>query len=152
MLDVSGEGAHTQTLIWVGGAGSAAWPDLPDQRFELTADRDSYKAGDTAKVFIPNPFATNALALVTVERGLVSKAEVITLSGSGREYSLPLTEDDAPNVYVSVTVLGQGNDFRYGLVNLPVAPEAQALNVQVLSNPNRGGTARGCHVRCAGDR
>jgi uncharacterized protein YfaS (alpha-2-macroglobulin family) len=139
LLDVSGEGAHTQTLVWVGGAGSGAWPDLPDQRLELTANRDSYKAGETATVFIPNPFAINALALVTVERGLVSRAEVITLSGSGREYSLALTEDDAPNVYVSVTVLGQGNEFRYGLVNLPVAPDAQSLNVQVLSNPTRAG-------------
>ena len=139
MLDVSGGGAHSQTLVWVGGAGSAAWPELPDQRLELTADRDSYKAGDTAKVFIPNPFATNSLALITVERGLVSKAEVLTLSGSGNEYSVELTEADAPNVYVSVTVLGQGNDFRYGLVNLPVAPEAQSLNVQLTSNPTQAG-------------
>ncbi|HET9914030.1 MAG TPA: Ig-like domain-containing protein [Anaerolineales bacterium] len=139
MLDVSGEGARTQTLVWVGGAGSGAWPDLPDQRLELTADRTSYKAGETATVFIPNPFPVNALALVTVERGLISRAEVITLNGSGREYSLALTEDDAPNVYVSVTVLGQGNDFRYGLVNLPVAPDALALNVQVLSNPTQAG-------------
>ncbi len=139
MLDVSGGGAHTQTLIWVGGAGSAAWPELPDQRLELTADRDSYKAGDTAKIFIPNPFATNSLALVTVERGLVSRADVLTLSGSGNEYSVELTEGDAPNVYVSVTVLGQGNDFRYGLVNLPVTPDAQSLNVQVASNPTQAG-------------
>jgi len=139
MLEVSGEGARTQSLIWVSGAGSAAWPDLPNQRFELTADRDSYKAGDTAKIFIPNPFAVNSLALVTVERGIVSKAEVISLSGSGREYSLPLTEADAPNVYVSVTVLGQGNDFRSGLVNLPVAPDDKSLNVQVTSDPTEAG-------------
>ena len=139
MLDVSGDGAHTQTLVWVGGAGSAAWPELPDQRLELTADRDSYKAGETVEVFIPNPFAMNSLALVTVERGLVSSAEVLTLSGSGNEYSVELTEADAPNVYVSVTVLGQGNDFRYGLVNLPVAPDAQSLNVQLTSNPAQAG-------------
>jgi uncharacterized protein YfaS (alpha-2-macroglobulin family) len=131
MLDVAGGGARSQTMIWVTGAGSAAWPELPDQRIKLTRDLDSYKAGDTGKIFIPNPFAVNALALITVERGLVSRAEVINLAGSGREYELPLTEDDAPNVYMSVTLLGQGNDFRYGLINLPVAPEAQSLNVQV---------------------
>jgi hypothetical protein len=139
MLDISGEGAHTQTLIWVGGAESAAWPDLPNQRIELKADKDSYKAGETARIFIPNPFATNARALVTVERGTVSKAEIITLSGSGREYELPLTAEDAPNVYVSVTALGQGNDFRSGLVNIPVAPDAQQLNVQIASNPPEAG-------------
>jgi uncharacterized protein YfaS (alpha-2-macroglobulin family) len=147
MLDVQGPGtsstdsgqARTQTLIWIGGAGTAAWPDLPNQKLELTADHASYKAGDTASIFIPNPFVTNSLALVTVERGLVSKAEVIQLSGSGREYSLPLSVDDAPNVYVSVTVLGQGNNFRHGIVNLPVAPDAQALNVQIVSNPEQAG-------------
>lgn len=139
MLDVSGSGARTQTLIWVGGAGSAAWADLPNQRLQLTADKDTYKAGDTAKIFIPNPFATNALALVTVERGVVSKAEVLTVSGSGQEYTLPLTDDDAPNVYVNVTILGQGNDFREGIVNIPVAPDARELNVQVIPNPGEAG-------------
>ncbi len=147
MLDVSSDDAtsansgeaHTQTLIWVGGAGTAAWPDLPNQRLELTADKDTYKAGDTANVFIPNPFATNSLALVTVERGLISKSEVTTLSGSGKQYSLPVTDEDAPNVYVSVTVLGQGNDFRQGLVNIPVTPDAQQLHVQVSPNPTQAG-------------
>jgi uncharacterized protein YfaS (alpha-2-macroglobulin family) len=141
MLDVAerGGGARSQTLVWVGGAGSAAWPELPDQRIELTADRDSYQAGETAKIFIPNPFAVNALALITVERGLISRAEVVNLAGSGREYELPLTEDDAPNVYVTVTLLGQGNEFRYGLVGIPVAPDAQSLDVQVTSNPTEAG-------------
>ncbi len=139
MLDVSGGGTRSQVLVWVGGAGTAAWPDLPNQRLELTADKESYNAGETAKVFIPNPFATNAIALVTVERGLISNAEVITLSGSGSEYSLPITDADAPNVYVSVTALGQGNDFRHGIVNIPVAPDAQELKVQLFSNPAEAG-------------
>jgi uncharacterized protein YfaS (alpha-2-macroglobulin family) len=139
MLEVSGNETRTQVLVWVGGAGTAAWPDLPNQKIELTADKDSYNTGDTANVFIPNPFVTNSLALVTVERGLISKAEVITLSGGGQQYALSITEDDAPNVYVSVTVLGQGNDFRQGLVNLPVAPAAQELTVQLFSNPSEAG-------------
>jgi alpha-2-macroglobulin len=135
MLDVSGEGARTQSMIWVSGAGSAAWPDLPNQRLELRTDKESYKPGDTARIFIPNPFPVNALALVSVERGVISQSEVITLSGSGQEYSLPLTEADAPNVYVSAIVLGQGNDFRGGLVNVPVSPDDKALNVTVTSSP-----------------
>ena len=139
MLDVSGNGARSQVLIWVGGVGTAAWPDLPNQRLELTPDKELYKAGDTANIFIPNPFVTNSLALVTVERGLISSAEVITLSGGGSEYAIPITEADAPNIYVSVIALGQGNDFRHGLVNIPVAPEAQELKVQLFSNPSEAG-------------
>ncbi len=139
MLDVSGNGAHSQALVWVGGTGTAAWPDLPNQRLELTADKDTYKTGDTANVFIPNPFVTNSLALVTIERGLISNADVITLSGGGQEYSLPISDEDAPNVYVNVIVLGQGNDFRQGLVNIPVEPDAQELQVQLFSNPSEAG-------------
>ncbi|GAB4450108.1 MAG: alpha-2-macroglobulin family protein [Anaerolineales bacterium] len=139
LLDVSGGTARTQALVWVGGEGASAWPDLPNQRLELTADKDAYKPGETATVFIPNPFPVNALALVTVERGRISKAAVIPVSGSGVEYPLPLTGEDAPNVYVSVTLLGQGNDFRHGLVNLPVAPEAKALKVQLFANPPEAG-------------
>jgi len=139
MLDVSGSTARTQALVWVGGEGASPWPDLPNQRLELTADKDSYKPGETAKIFIPNPFPVNTLALVTVERGRISKAEVLPLSGSGVEYPLPITDDDSPNVYVSVTALGQGNDFRHGLVNLPVAPDAKALKVQLFANPPEAG-------------
>jgi uncharacterized protein YfaS (alpha-2-macroglobulin family) len=139
MLDVSGGGTRTQILIWAGGAGSGAWPDLPNQRLELKADKDSYRAGETARIFIPNPFATSALALVTVERGTIFKSEVTTLSGSGQEYTLPLTAEEAPNVYLNVTALGQGNEFRSGMVNVPVVPEAQELNVQIAANPPEAG-------------
>ena len=139
MLDVSGGGARTQTLIWVGGTGTAAWPQLENNKLQLTAGKDTYNAGETATIFIPNPFATNSLALVTVERGIVFKSEVITLNGSGEEYSLPITEADAPNVYVTVTVLGQGNEFRHGIVNIPVAADALGLNVQVTSDPEQAG-------------
>lgn len=139
MLEVSSGNARSQTLVWVGGEGASSWPDLPNQRLELTADKDSYQPGETAKVFIPNPFPTNAIALVTVERGRISKAAVLPVSGSGVEYAIPLSDDDAPNVYVSATLLGQGNDFRHGLVNLPVAPDAKALKVQLFANPPEAG-------------
>ncbi|HXF84980.1 MAG TPA: Ig-like domain-containing protein [Anaerolineales bacterium] len=139
MLDVSGNGAHSQILVWVGGESTAAWPDLPNQRLELTPDRVEYRAGDTAKIFIPNPFITNSRALVTIERGVIFSAEVITLSGSGMEYAIPITEEHAPNIYVSVTVLGQGNDFRHGYLNIPVTPLAQTLNVQVIPSPPQAG-------------
>jgi uncharacterized protein YfaS (alpha-2-macroglobulin family) len=146
MLDVSGGDpstgsgqARSQTLIWVGGPGDAAWPQLDENKIQLTAGKDSYSPGETAAVFIPNPFAATSLALVTVERGIVFKTEVVALSGSGEEYSFAVTEDDAPNVYVTVTVLGQGNEFRQGIVNLPVAADALGLNVQVTPNPTQAG-------------
>ncbi len=142
-LSVSGGNALTTLILWVGGPGQAVWPDLPNQRLRLTADRRSYNPGETASVFIPNPFPQGGQALVTVERAVVMRHQVIQLQGTGVELPLPLTGDDAPNVYVSVTALGsdsQGRpDFRQGFVELAVNPAQQTLNVSLTSQPERSG-------------
>jgi hypothetical protein len=78
-LDVSGDGTLTQVLVWVGGAGEAEWPSLPNQRLRLIADQDAYKPGDTAQVFVPNPFNITTLGLLTVERGTVMRYQILEL-------------------------------------------------------------------------
>ncbi|KAF0107556.1 MAG: hypothetical protein FD146_1590 [Anaerolineaceae bacterium] len=138
LLDISGGGAHSQTLVWVGGAGQAVWPNLPLNQVSLTPDRESYQAGQTAKIFIPNPFGEETLALVTTERGDIHGYEVLTLGPSGAVYSLPLTEADAPNIYVSVTLVG-ADAFRLGYVNLSVADPQRVLNVELTAAPQRAG-------------
>ena len=142
-LDVSGDGTRTQFLLWVGGAGQVVWPNLPNQRLRLTADRQEYNPGDTAQVFIPNPYTVDSPALVSIERGTLLREQVETIPAGGGTIDLPLSVDDAPNVYVSVTLLGrdeQGySDYRQGYLEIPVAPTEQTLNVQLTSQPERAG-------------
>lgn len=139
LLEVSGQGALSQSMLWVGGPEQAAWPALPDDRIRLVADQISYQAGDTAEVFIPNPFGLELPALVAVERGTISDAQLITLPAGGGSVPIPLTAESAPNVYVSVMVAGNDNEFRYGLTSLEVEPAAQTLNVEVISQPETTG-------------
>jgi uncharacterized protein YfaS (alpha-2-macroglobulin family) len=142
-LDVSGDGTLTQVIIWVGGAGQGVWPSLPNQRIRLVADKDSYSPGDTAQVFVPNPFSSPALGLLTIERGTVMRYQILNLEPGGSTIPLALSTEEAPNVYVAVTLLGaddQGNpDFRQGYVNLPVDPSFEYLQVTLNSNPERTG-------------
>jgi hypothetical protein len=142
-LDVSGDGTLTQVIVWVGGEGQAEWPSLPNQRLRLVADRDAYKPGDTARVFIPNPFGSTALGLLTVERGAVMKYQILELETGGSTIPVALSEDEAPNVYVAVTMLGQEEkgtlDFRQGYVNLPVDPSFEYLTIDLTSQPQRTG-------------
>lgn len=142
-LEPDGEGALTQVTLWVGGPGQAVWPSLPNQRLRLTADQEAYQPGQAAQVFVPNPFGEGTPALVTIERGTILRYQVLTLGGSGTSLSLPLDGEDAPNVYVSVTLLGKKADgtpdFRQGYVNLPVEPIQQTLNVALTSEPQRAG-------------
>ncbi len=142
-LDVSGEGAITSIYLWVGGPSQAVWPDLPNQRIRLTADKDAYRPGETAHVFIPNPFGSTAQALVTIERSIIIRRQVVTVEPGGSTVDLPLSDEDAPNVYVSVTLLGVNAqskpDFRQGYLNLPVAPEAEQLAVSITGDPQKAG-------------
>ena len=135
MLEVYGGGARTQILLWVTGAGNAAWPNLLNDQVKLTADQESYQPGQTANIFIPNPFGERVQALVTVERGKVLSADVLELGTSGSTYSLDLTDEHAPNVYVSATLLGPDNQFREGYLNLDVEPIAQELHVELTAEP-----------------
>jgi uncharacterized protein YfaS (alpha-2-macroglobulin family) len=135
MLDVRGGGARTQILLWVMGAENAAWPSLLNDQVKLTTNQVDYQPGQRADVFIPNPFGRSVPALVTVERGKVMSAEVLELGQSGSTYSLDLTDDHAPNVYVSATLLGPDNQFRQGYTELKVEPLAQELNVELVAIP-----------------
>lgn len=142
-LDLQGQGARTSFLIWVGGDGNPLWPRLPEHRLELTSDRESYQPGDTALLFIPNPLAGEARVLLTVERGLVMEHQIFTLPASGGSVSVPLNDEEAPNVYLSVTLLGKAADglpdYRQGYLNLKVSPRAKVLQVQVTSQPQQAG-------------
>ena len=139
MLETSGDGAITQVLVWVGGAGSGAWPELPDQHIRLSADAASYKPGQTAHVFIPNPFGDHTLALITVERNKVMRSQVIYLTQASEDLALPLSDEDAPNVYVSVTLMGRAQDgrldFRIGYQELQVDAVQQQLQVTLATQP-----------------
>jgi len=135
MLDVFGGGARTQILLWVTGGQYAAWPSLVNDQVKLTAEQEKYQPGQTANIFIPNPFGESVQALVTVERDKVLSAEVFSLGASGSTYSLDLTDDHAPNVYVAATLLGPDNQFRQGYVTVEVEPRTQELQVELTAQP-----------------
>lgn len=140
-LEVRGGGAVTQVLVWAGGSGSAPWPRLPNQQIRLESDRKEYAVGDVARVFIPNPFQSGALAFISLERRGVLSYQIRTIRESGEVVEIPLEEQTAPNIYVSVTLLGVGEngkaDFRQGYLDLRVKPEAFQLDVRLISPSER---------------
>lgn len=142
-LDVYGEGARTEVVTWVGGAGRTIWPNLTNQKINLVADQVSYQPGDEAEVFIPNPFSKGAQALITVERHKVISYQTMSISGAGETVQIPLGEEEIPNVYISATLLGQNDDgivdFRQGYLNLLVEPISKEMNVEIIGKPERLG-------------
>ncbi len=132
-LEVSGHGAQTTILVWVEGPEQVIWPSLPNNHIKLTADKGTYLPGDTTTIFIPNPLEPGTKALITVERDEVLRYDLIRLDSSGTTYPLTLTEQDSPNVYISVTLVGHDTsgrpDFRMGFLNLEIKTVEKELNI-----------------------
>lgn len=138
--DADSSRAVTQEMLWVSGPGETSWPNLANQHLSLRRDAERYQPGQSAHIFIPNPLGAGAQALVTVERGRVMRSQVITLDDTSYDLELPLTEEDAPNVYVSVLLVGRVDGqptFQAGYTELTVDPAAQLLQVAVETSPGQ---------------
>ncbi len=145
VLEVSQDGggaAVSEQMLWVGGPGSTAWPNPQAQHLLLQKDADRYQPGQQASILIPNPFGSPAQALITVERGKVMRSQVITISELSFLFKLALTEEDAPNVYVGVMLLGRENNkpsFRAGYIELTVQPVQEVFQVKISASPQQVG-------------
>jgi len=143
LLSVTAEGARSSVILWVGGSGEAVFPTFPNQRLRLVSDRESYQVGETAKIFIPNPFSNPATALIAFERSAIMGTEIRQIPPGGTEIEYRLSAEAVPNVYVSVTLLANAEngqlDFRQGYTKLRIAPKAQTLEVNATLQPQQAG-------------
>lgn len=144
-IDKNGNLAAASTFLWVAGKEYIPWRQTNDRAFQLIADRESYKPGDSAEILIASPFQGSSYALVTLERGRIRSQEVILLTSNSTVYKLAITPDMAPVVYVSVTVV-KGIDstnprpnYKVGLVKLNVSTDQQALSVKITPDKKQAG-------------
>ena len=134
---------QSMTTVYAEGAEAVLWQDRPDYSLEVRADRTEYREGETARLFVKNPFP-GATALVTVERYGVIERWVQKLSGSTPVIKLKIGPDFLPGVYVSVVVMSprveqpvkDGVDlgkpsFRMGYAKLEVKDPYKEVRVSV---------------------
>lgn len=134
---------QSQTWIYAQGAGELLWEESPDYSLGLRADRLDYKAGDTARILVKNPFP-GARALVTVERYGVLDRWVQKLRGATPQIEIPVKPEYFPGAYVSVVVMSprvaqplkEGVDlgkpsFRMGYLQLKLREPTRELQVEV---------------------
>ena len=159
----AGEQRYTVTreTFYALGAGYTAWRRYDHNRIDLVAERATYKPGETARIMIQSPWE-QATALVTTEREGIRTHRQFALTSTQQSIDVPITEEDIPNVYVSVLLLkgrstpppsgsgepgsgpstGSAEDpsdpgkpsFRLGYVQLHVEDAAKRLSVKVAAN------------------
>lgn len=135
--DALGNEIRASSFMWVSGSQYVSWRQQNSNRFDLITNADEYSVDDTAEILIASPFQGEVQALITVERGNILSQEVITLESNSQVYELPILDDYAPNVFVSVTLV-KGVDefnayaeFRSALTKLTVNPERRRLNIEI---------------------
>lgn len=140
VTDSTGREQMSSLSFWSVDPAYAGWRTDPNERsMELTADKTEYVAGETAQILVQSPFAQPVQAWLTVERGNLIDQRVVTIDGS-TIIEVPITEDYAPNAFVSVVAVKPVNpddpdfpyaDIRIGFVELIVPPDQFDLNVAI---------------------
>ncbi|MDR3162160.1 MAG: alpha-2-macroglobulin [Spirochaetaceae bacterium] len=137
--------AVTRFGFYVSGAGWVHWGNDDVDRIALTADRDRYAPGDTARLLVRSPLPRGKY-LLTLEREGIFSERIIELDGSARTIEIPLDESHLPIVYAvlsSYTVRSQPPQNSYyepdldkpkgvfGLAALRVDHESRHYRVEI---------------------
>lgn len=160
--DAEGRTTRTETSFYALGRGYTAWERFDHNRITLEPERRTWKPGESARVMIQSPWET-ATALLTIEREGIRRYERFTLTSTQHTVEVPITEDDIPNVFVSVLLIRgrtsddpgeDGNDpgkpaFRLGYTELYVDDATRQLSVAVSADREEYRPANTAEVRVA---
>ena len=139
-MDEVGNEVRSSTTIWVSSEEYVSWRQQNSNRIDLIADKDSYNIGDVGQILITSPYQGTTEALITIERGDVLTTEHVTMESNSYVYEFPISEDYAPNIYVSVLLI-KGVDennpvasFRMGLIQLGVDASRKEMTIEITPN------------------
>jgi uncharacterized protein YfaS (alpha-2-macroglobulin family) len=145
--DADGRSTTTRAWFYASGVGYTAWERYDHPRIELVAEKTTYRPGETAKIMIKSPWET-ATALLTTEREGVRTSEQFPLTSTQQTVTVPITERDIPNIYVSVLLVKGRTEgpitedvsdpgkpaLRLGYIELKVEDATKRLQVAVKAN------------------
>lgn len=142
--DTQNKEVSSEIASYALGKGRVLWEESPGDLLPIRAEMSSLQVGDTARLFVKNPFP-GAKALVTIERYGVIKSWVTTLRSNLEVIEFPIEPDFVPGFYASVVVMsprvqtppeaGQVDlgkpAFRMGYTRIGVSDLYKQLDVKV---------------------
>ena len=136
--DPQGRAFATVVQFHVYGSDDFPWKYEEGIRVKMLAEKKSYQPGETARVLVLSPI--EGTALVTVEREKVLRSFFTQLKADQPVIEVPLGDEDAPNVYVSVLIVKGSKEsarkfpepqLRLGYCELTVENRRDRLKVEI---------------------
>ncbi|HEX5216455.1 MAG TPA: MG2 domain-containing protein [Vicinamibacterales bacterium] len=160
--DAAGHRTRTETSFYGLGKGYTAWERFDHNRITLEPERKTWKPGETARIMVQSPWES-ATALMTVEREGVRSYKRFALTSTQQTVEVPITEDDIPNLYVSVLLIRgrtstdpgtDGSDpgkpaFKLGYTEIAVEDATKRLKVEVSADRSEYRPAKTAKVSLA---
>ena len=137
--DAKGRLTQASFTFTVSGSEPISWDYRHPAQVDLVPNKPEYSPGETAKILLKTPISGEAL--LTVERrDRILRKQHIHLDGNAPVLEVPIEAGDAPNVFVSLTLIRGAEqstrkfkvpEYRYGTCQLHVSNPATPLHVEL---------------------
>lgn len=152
-VDDKNRASETVLTFYASGNGDAWWEQEDNDILEVSAEKETYTPGETARLSVKSPW-DKAVALITVEREGVMDYFTQEIEAGASEIEIPVKDNYIPNAFVSV-VLVQGRTAepkcnkektecsdlgkpqgRFGYGQFAVRTESRILKTEITSDKN----------------
>ncbi|CAH2032200.1 MG2 domain-containing protein [Trichlorobacter ammonificans] len=117
--------AETGAWVWQQGEGWASGY----RELEAEFDKKSYRIGETARLILRTP-AQGGTLLFTLEGRRIHQSRTIPVNQAVQVIEIPVTEELAPNIHVSISMVAAGRFFhQQGLLKVEHQPGRLKLTV-----------------------
>jgi uncharacterized protein YfaS (alpha-2-macroglobulin family) len=136
--EADGHKVFSRLPIFVLGGTDFPWAMQEGNHIDLQVDKTTLKPGEKASIVVKTPIA--GAALVTIERNKIQRTFQQPISPEHPMIEVPVSVEDAPNIFVSVMVIRGAQDspqavkmpdYRIGYVQLHVGSDANDLTIEV---------------------
>ena len=138
----SGNQVYDQSSIWIASSNRPfvlSSDEAKKETLKVKLDKFAYQVGDTAKAVISGPIHGNegAKALIAIEGGKIYKYWTVPLTATANVIEIPILSNYAPNVYITVSMVGLDRRFYNKSKIIRVSPKEHFLNLAISTDKER---------------
>lgn len=131
--DAKGNLVFSSYDLYIWGEGRVSIRPTTDTQLEIEAEKTDLKIGEEGKIIIKSPYQ-KAKALISIERGKIFEYQIKNINGNLFPFSFEAKSEYLPNVFVSVLLISQKPDVKFGKIEFQIDRKKNELNIEVKSN------------------